>query len=260
MLLGWFPGAAPAGVVLKPSSFSAAPGDAIRVGLAETGAANAAPAWPAEPAWFFVRLTGSQENRGPADAPAPDGAGTVRVPLPAAGVAMIGLDFTPRTEVWTPAAVTRFAAATGRPDACPSKDAKVEILVSATTLVHIRPAPGAPTPIDTTATSKSGQQVEIRPLMDPTAVPPGADLAVRIYMQGEAAPGVEVRATHVATGTVQRLRADAKAIALIRVTAAGEWRLEADVLRPLTDADAQWRAGSASLTFTTPAALPEAAP
>ncbi|CAG0951932.1 hypothetical protein PHYC_00245 [Phycisphaerales bacterium] len=236
-------------VVLRPSTYSTTQGGEVRV--AASAPAGPQTDWPADIEWFFVRLAGTQENRGPGDGPAPARGQPHRLSLGLPGAAMIGLDLKAATQIWPPAALSTFAARAGTEDPCAKSDARVQLLRSATTLVRVSDADGKPA-ADSTPTSKSGQQVEIRPLMDPTSMLPGGDLPVRLYMKGTAAGGGVISATHLESNTTQQATADSGGIALLHIERPGEYRLELRVLRPLAESDAAWQAGIATLTFEVP--------
>jgi hypothetical protein len=237
-------------VLLTPTAHTVRQGETLRLNIEErTPAAALAAPWPAELSWFFVRLAGTQENR-TAEVPPRERPQELTPALP--GVAMIGVDLPPRESKWTPDEFASFARVTGCDDAPPATDAKVLILASATTLVRVNDAAGV-TADDTTATTKSGQKVEIRPLMDPTTLAAGSDLPVRVYVQGEAVRDAIVLATHTPSGATVRARADTKGIAHLRIDQPGAWRIELRSLRaPTKDAD-RWTIASASLSFESPA-------
>jgi len=240
--------AAQSALSLQPSSFKAEPDAPLSLSLLE--GAKPLP-WPADAHWLFIRTAGTQENRSNADLPKPGSLDAAPLTLEVPGAALIGLDLAPRLSTWSPEAFTTFAAAAGNADLCPTSPTLVEHLVSAAALLRITPAGAHATP-DSTATSKSGQSVEIRPLMDPTTLLPGSTLAVRLYLLGDALPHATLTAHHAATGTTLTTKADAKAIANLTIAHAGHWRLELHTIQPITDSPAAFRAGSASLTFQVP--------
>jgi len=251
LLLLLFTGSALAqqGLVLAPASHCVKAGESVSVtAQAETNGKLAPREWPGEIAWYFVRLAGTQENRGAEDAPKPEGNG-VRVPLPRAGAAMVGLDLPAREREWTPDELAAFASKAGI--RAPGVASTVRHAVSATTLVRVDAAFGSPAP-DVTPTSKSGQGAEIRPLMDPTSMPSPCDVPVRVYAEGDGVANAEVIVTHEGTGESRRVRADSKGIALATIDRAGRWRVEVSVLRPPEKDSKVWRAWSASLTFESP--------
>lgn len=247
------------GVCLVPDSYAARVGVAVRVRVEQGHAAAWNQAvWPRPVEWLFVRVAGTQANMGSGDAPAPDASGRALVAINAAGVAMIGMDLAPTDSDWSPGMVTEMAGRAGVDDPCVTVPVAVRHVRSAMTLVRVSDEAGKASP-DTSATSKAGLLTEIRPLMDPTRMVPGGDIPVRVYVEGEAVNGGVVWATHMATGKTQRVKADAKGIAGLRIDAAGEWRLECHVLRMGKEKGEAALAASATLTFEAPEIEPPAA-
>jgi hypothetical protein len=115
-----------------------------------------------------------------------------------------------------------------------------------------------------TATDKSGQAVEIRLMLDPTAAVTPTDMPLRLHAFGEGAKGAMVRVIHVPTGEEQRVIANDKGIAWVHVERTGEYRLAfhaaaAFVPQEGDASKATWALHSATCTFTVPA-LPRAEP
>lgn len=246
-------------LVVLPSDFDAPPGADVTLRAATAGekAPSHSP-WPVEIAWLFVRSGGTQENRGPQDAPRPLEE-QVRVTPASPGVALIGLDLPARTESASPERVLVAARAAGRADVCPDKPVLVRWVKSAATLVRVRDESGR-VPSDGTGTSKAGLLAEIRPLMDAALTPAGSVLPVRAYLLGDAAPGAVILATHPSSGETQRVTADAKGIADIQVTRPGTWIIRSTMLRASVEGEAAMSVGEASLTFDAPPPPPEPAP
>lgn len=241
------------GVCLVPESYAGRAGVPVNVGVKQGHAmAWDRAAWPTPMEWLFVRVAGTQANVGAGDAPAPDVSGRAPVTIRAAGVAMIGLDLTPTDSDWSPVMVSEMAGRAGVDDPCLTAPVAVRHVRSAVALVRVTDAAGETVP-DSTPTSKAGLLAEIRPLMDPTRMVPGGDIPVRVYVEGESVSGGVVYATHMATGRTQRVKADAKGIAGLRIDAAGEWRLECHVLRMGKEKGEAALAASATLTFEAPA-------
>ncbi len=210
--------------------------------------------WPREYRWFYVRIAGTQQNRDAENGPkaAAEQPQLVSVSAPGPGVAMIGLDYTSRIEEWSGAQIAEFRGHAGRAAVEAEAPARVKRLVSATTLVRVTDENGS-TGGDGTATTKAGQKVEIRMLMDPTVIEPGFDLAVRVYVEGDGVANARVIATHVESGAVQTVVCDKKGIGHFKVERAGAWRVEFHEFRELKEGEAAWVAASASTTFETPA-------
>ena len=233
---------------LEPGSHSVRVGEPVVLGALERREGKVeGVAWPLA-RWFFVRIAGTQQNRNGDEAPQADGAQKVSVDAPGPGVAMIGLDLPARAEEWSAERIAEFRGLAGR--GAIEKPATVTRLVSATTLVRVTDAQGD-TGGDGTATTKAGQKVEIRALMDPTAVKPGFDLAVRAYVEGDGVANAKVIATHVESGAVQTVVCDQKGIGHFTVERAGVWRLEFHEWRE-AKGETPCIAASASLTLETP--------
>jgi len=229
-----------------------------RVSLsAAVGADAAAPAlpWPhGRIEHFFARTATTQENR---DTLEPvEGLDTVSAwPADHAGVLLLGIDLEPALETVTAEAFGAFVsravgeaglAAVGElPEA-----GEVRILHTESSKALVRVAAPGETP-PSIATSKTGQTVEIRPLMDPTAIVPGSDLAVRLYAKIPGAAGGVVIATNATTGETVRALADESGIAAVHVPSAGRWRMEFHAVgaNQAEDAEASWVVHSATLTF-----------
>lgn len=102
------------------------------------------------------------------------------------------------------------------------------------------------------ATAKIGQPVEIRLLADPTGLGVGADLPLRLYVDGSAYPQSRFTAEHVASGTSVNEKTDPKAIGHFRLTEAGEWRVTFHVLQNSDDAETPRQWLTATITFIVP--------
>jgi hypothetical protein len=235
---------------LEPASAVVARGEQIEL---TASAAGVARAWPAERIHhFFARTAWTQENRDTLAGDGEDGltAGwTAELP----GVMVLGCDLSPRVEVVTASSFSAFVGRvlpSSRRAAFGALPAAGEVSVrrveSAKALVRVEAAGEQPVSI---ATSKTGQAVEIRPLMDPTALAPGGDLLLKIYaaIPGPAA-GV-VLATNTTTGESLSVETDDSASANLTIPSAGRWRVEFHAVMPIEDEDAQWLIHTATLTF-----------
>lgn len=209
--------------------------------------------WPADRiGHFFARTAWTQENRDTLGADADAGpVATWTADLP--GVLMLGCDLAPRVELVPAAAfaafVERVLPESRRADVGAIADeGEVEIrrVESAKTLVRVEAAGQDPVSI---ATSKSGQAVEIRPLMDPTSVVLGSDLAVRIYASIPGSAGGVVLATNSSTGEVVRATTNDSSVANITVSSPGRWRLEFHAVTAVDEGDVRWLVHTATLTF-----------
>lgn len=242
-----------AGLFLVPDAYTTSTGVPFAISVRQGHAASWNESnWPNPVDWLFVRAAGAQTNMGAGDAPKPDARGRAALTIDHAGVAMIGMELAPTDSDWAPAVVREFAARANREDPCLTAPMPVRYVRSAVTLIHATDAAGG-AGTDSSATSKAGLQVEIRPLMDPTRMQPGGDIPMRVYLEGDAAAGGTVHATHMPTGRTQRVKADAKGIAPLRIDAAGEWRLEFHEFRKARAEGEAALAASATLTFEVPA-------
>lgn len=230
--------------VLRVSDYSIAMGDTAVLSI-ETRPTRGAKslAWPESPAWFFVRLAGTQHNRSAEDE-TPRGTPPALAP-DSPGVAMVGVDLSESEELWSAAELLPFADS-------PPPSARVRVLRSLTALVRVLREDGAAVQ-DHTATSKSGQQAEIRPLMDPTTIPPGGDLPVRVYTLGAGAGGARLVASHLESGERLEFAADSKGIASFTITQPGVWAIESICVEPPREPAGDWTAAIATLSFEVPA-------
>jgi hypothetical protein len=258
-----FPSYAQTARFLTPDSFDSKVGSIVRLTLVqesgpEQGGIVPAP-WPNAIDRFFIRVAGIQDNRTtlPAEAVG-DGPAVAVLPLTEPGVTMVVLDWKPELIEVDPASFRAFlssrvngAAAERVPDGRP---VRVRHVASAKALLRVA-AKGPQPPDAATATSKSGQAVEIRAVFDPTVTPVGADLPVRVYIRGDSESGALVRVEHVAGGHSARFITNAKGMGDFRVTADGPWRMAFQTARKLTeDPDADWEVCSGTLTFSSPGA------
>lgn len=101
----------------------------------------------------------------------------------------------------------------------------------------------------------TGQKIEILPLDDPLASPPGASLRFRLLFDGQPRPGVLVKAWHRQAGQVTTVRAtsDAQGGFALALPFAGNWMLNAvHMVAASGSADIDWDSYWASLSFTLP--------
>ena len=261
-LLGVAVGVATAGELpvtyLTPETFAANLGDSVllRVQLGE--ALRAAPtAWPEDQlAWFFVRSGDTAQNRPTVRAVDRD-PNAAEVSMPRPGATVVGFDSKPVVAEVLGSELKSFltknvAGAADDPAVRGLKAARrlrVRRIQSATTLIRVA-APGAQVVPSVIAMSKTGQKVEIRPLSDPTMVPVGRDLPLRVYVGASKEAGAKVQATSLDGGTTVAATTDSSGAAHFRITHTGQWRIEFHYAEPnVTDADIDWDIRSATLTF-----------
>ncbi len=262
---------------LTPDTYTAHSGDrlAVRAVASDAGASRQIPWSAIQFDWLCVRSGGSQENVHALD-PMPADGQPMLIPLSSPGVAMIGLDAHPAVVEVPRADLESFLRAHLTPEeaaaikkALPAGERPVRVrrVESAKLLVRVSPdPPGTPDLNSATAASKSGQAVEIRALADPTTLPVGADLPLRFYADGRAAPGARYIATTVngagKTQTVEGV-ADSSGIGHLTVSNGGVWWVEfhAVTTPPAQPAGAPPQADqpdlilhSATLTFAVPSA------
>lgn len=247
---------------LKPASHAATVGQRVAVRVEQGDGKVVQPAaWPTESIqWLFVRAPGTQENRedvGPQDAKG----NAIDVSLAKPGVTLIAFDTKPAELPLTGERFKRFAR---RVLPSETRDAvvfgladtdqvRVRRVESAKTLVRVADPAGRPASHSAVAQSKTGQEVEIRPLADPTMVTVGSDLPVRTYVEGSKRVGVKVIATCVATGKTYEAISDSSGSCHFRIDAGGVWRIEFHHIAPLpNDEQADWALYSATLTFEAP--------
>ncbi|MEW6200240.1 MAG: DUF4198 domain-containing protein [Planctomycetota bacterium] len=248
----------PSSAFLTPGQFAVTPGATVAVHFDVGEAGTARPAsWPADRIeWLFVRGGPTQTNRHEVRADDPQ-SGAVDVKIEHPGVTLVGVDQRPvvlnltgdewRAFLRANVAESNNADAAHLPAA--SHPVRVRHVVSSKTLIRAARADGQvnSSPI---ATGKSGQAVEIRPLFDPTAIRPGSDLPMRLYVDGDKCVGARGRATHVPSGHAATFVTDREGSAFFRVTEPGLWRVEFHHASPRTgDPAADWNLYTATLTF-----------
>ncbi len=192
------------------------------------------------PDWCFLRVAGTQENRDaldvppanpdPPDAPVEASVPIGRWPLQHPGTALLGIDLAPVLISAQTEALTEWAGShVAKPKEVPllaGANTRVLHVRSVKSLVSIARADGETEGASGTSTSKSGQRVEIRPLMDPVTASIGSIVPCRVYALGDALPGSTYTATHLPTGRVQRVETNDKGIGHFTVDAPGEWLVE----------------------------------
>jgi hypothetical protein len=240
---------------LSPRTFVSPPGEAIEVGVDVGGAARVDNEEDEQPGageaqepsgvrpmpfpsaiaqHVFVRGGGRQWNL---DHPLPvevDGA-WIRVPAPAVGVAMIGLQTDPVVETYTAAQLRTFirerAPAFEAMTIPQRNDLRVRVVRCAKTLVRIDDEQtrgwSSPVPL-----SKAGQRSEIRLNTDPTVIDlagengAAAEIPVRLYADWRSRQGVTFTATNVTTGEQSTLDANDTGNGTVFVNAPGVWQIE----------------------------------
>ena len=193
---------------VEPAAAEVARGEAVSLSLVD---ADGAQSWTEHGAeYFFTRTAWSQENRDAVPvAPLSRGLEATWV-AGEPGVLLLGVDLVVREETVSAGSFASFvervlpATRRGALDGLLTSDdpegtVVVRRVESCKALVRVEAGDSAPVSI---ATSKTGQVVEIRPLMDPTAIVPGSDLAVRVYSRVPGPADGLVIATNVTTGEI----------------------------------------------------------
>lgn len=218
------------------------------------GAGVAAIAWPAnEIGWFFLRSVGYQENH---DGLAPDvPGGSVATVTPAAGgVTMVGADFrswitqTTAGDVHSWLRDRGFAnSANALANLADGRPLRVRWSASAKALIRTG-VEVAPSEI---SFSKSGQHTEIRLWADGTCASPGDDLPLKNYADGDKLPSVTLLGWLDGAALPAPLPVDRAGVAVLRITARGQWRLAVAGVRLLEhDPDADAEVHVATVTFS----------
>lgn len=239
---------------LEPGAPTVALGAAVTLTLVE---GEADGAWPAERiGHFFARTAWTQDNRDTLDATpaAGDGVPTASWPADRPGVLLLGFELDEAVET-VPAG--SFGAFLGRVlpterrallGAALPADGEVSVRRVESAKALVRVSSGGPEPVSI-ATSKTGQAVELRPLLDPTRLSPGGDLPVKVYAEIPGPADGLILATNSTTGEsfVGATREDATAN--LTIPSAGHWRLEFHAVVPDDAGEADWIVHTATLTF-----------
>lgn len=203
----------------------------------------------ADVGWSMLRTNGTQENSDAAPRAPGAGIGTIQTKL--RGAAVAGVDFKPREVRLDAASLRKFAAERANAELPESVKTGplVRVVQSCKTIVRFGDCPPAQ---DGNVSGKTGQQVEIRPIVDPSGVGIGSDVPLVAYVQGDRQGNARVIATHLATGETQECITNSSGIATFRLDRAGPWRVEfhhlVKVPNPAPDTP-EWTLWSASLTF-----------
>jgi hypothetical protein len=235
---------------LVPTTFQASSGAPITVHFESIDSfQERRVSWPETIRWLFVRSPGFQENRSQSDAPRSAGAPEIPLTLEHPGVTIIGIDL-PARELRVPRATLQQLGAPPAAGAAPDGDVPVKMIQSVKTLLRVVSAQSDDT--TSVATSKTGQTVEIRPLMDPVFTPIDSDIALRLYVGGDAASDGVLHAIHAQTRTDEILKIKPGGFARLRLSAPGVWRVVYQCARPEGPGhDGSWTVYSATLIFST---------
>ncbi|MBS1713783.1 MAG: hypothetical protein JST30_05545 [Armatimonadetes bacterium] len=213
------------------------------------GPTAATVAWSDNPVrWAFVKTGLVQENRDTVDEWL-DPQKVFSPPVPAPGAVLIGIDFEPRLEDIGAAELGRLLEE-GRPP----RSATVKVRHFRTAVAIVRTAWNVDDdPASHVAVAESGLAAEIRPLMDPTRLPPGADIKFEVAQRGREADDIEIEATHFTSG--RRMELSHKGVGGLKLSPdkSGAWGLSCTFARPLkNDPEAQYAVYTATLCFSVP--------
>lgn len=220
---------------LSPSSFR---GSSPSIALVKDGQARG---WRAQGvAWAFVRGGETQENR---DTVAEwlQPSGSVQPPMPARGSAVVGIDFAPVVEKVSGRGLSEVNGLPGI-----AGEAKARHYRSAVAILRV----GSERFGQAAVTAKTGLSSEIRLMMDPGDWIPGASLAFRPYVRGEAVSQPVLVARHLASGEKVVLRGNESGACHFEPAQPGAWEVSFQYLGRLeADPEASLELFSATVTF-----------
>jgi hypothetical protein len=234
---------------LQPSAYVINPGQRLALSVAADGAQQP---WSAQHIdWMFLRIAAAQRNM---DEPPVARDGTAAITFEQAGAAVVGIDFTASTSEPELADLRAFVTTFGSSTvALPENAGRIRLRRVESVKTIIRSGQPQEAAGASEATSKTGQQAEIRPLMDPTATGAGSEIPVRAYIRGAAVASARLFATHEPSAITNEIRCDELGIGKLSIPAPGPWRIELHELRP-GDAAGSYTLYSATLTFEAPPA------
>lgn len=192
---------------------------------AEVAHSAARPLVGADVEWVFARGAGRQLNldvpQGPLSAQS--------VSLPVSGAWLIGLEAASADLALSAGEWQVFArAALPEPSAPGDRAVRFRHFRSAKQII----APERQTRSSTYVISKTGQNAEIRPMTDPLLAQLGADLPVVVYIRGQRAVGVRLKASALTAGRSQSLTTDSAGSAVVSIDTPGAWLLQFHATQP----------------------------
>lgn len=249
---------------VEPAEASVAVGETVSLSLLE---GDNSATWTDEGVeYFLARTAWTQDNRDAVSVAEGSGGRAAGWTADKPGVLLLGVDLAPRTETVEAAAFEAFVrrvlpasrrgALDGLLDDAGAHTVTLRRVESGKALARVASEGVEPTSI---ATSKTGQAVEIRPLMDPMALGLGSDLPVRVYSSVPGPGDGVVIATNTTTGDVIRAQTNETSLAVVRIEKSGRWRVEFHAIEPGTahgddpehnPEGADWIVHTATLTFT----------
>lgn len=199
--------------------------------------------------WVFVRTGMVQENRDSVEEWL-NPAGEFEPPLPASGPVVIGIDFKPVIETLPSLAVTKLLEGPGY-TATPT--VKVRHFRSAMTIVRKAPS-GGEVPDSGVAVTEVSLASSIHPLMDPTTLMPGGEIAFEVTARGGEVEEAKVNVLNLTTGKNTLVRGGEGRACHFKPEPGCEYLLTCQWARKATgDPDVKFDLFSSSLTFRTPA-------
>lgn len=208
--------------------------------------------WPEGIDRIFVRSPGFQVNLSSEQAPRPViGQRSMAITLEHPGVTLIGIDLARSDLDWPVESFRVLTGAGATPESIPDAGTvRARLIECANSIVRVGSGPGS---TESVGTSKAGQVVEIRPLMDPAVAPVGSDVPLKAYIRGDAVKDAVVTATNASTGEVQDVHLARSGTGFFHVASPGLWRLEfRKAVRTEKENQPPWTVYSATLTFATP--------
>jgi hypothetical protein len=241
---------------LTPETFNVPVGQGLRLRVL-SGQADRAELlpWPQERIGGFFINTGNTRHNRATIGPSSDDPRAAEVRIDRPGVAVIALNTRPAVVELAAGELREFVRATSAADESLLKalpvagTVRVRRIESASAIVRVT-EPGGSRVFSAAATAKLGLRAEIQPLMDPTALSAGSDVAIRVFVDAVQQPDVQVFATCVADGQRVSLRTDPVGSAHFALERAGVFRVEFHRLERLGgDPQADFNLYSGSLCF-----------
>ena len=233
---------------LEPQSFELT-SDNVVIGLVQGQPSQlSAEPWSKNPIrWAFIRSGEVQENR---DTVAEwlDREGILRVPLPAAGPIVIGIDFQPQEEEITSNALSRLLE---KPKFAKAAVAKIRHFRSAMAIV-LKQSPEGTGRGNGVAVTEVSLASSIHPLMDPTTLVPGGDIAFEYTVHGEEVEDAKIYVTNLTTGENFVIRGGESGSCHVTPKPGCSYRLTAQSARE-NRSDNIFEVYSCSLVFKVPA-------
>jgi len=198
--------------------------------------------------WVFVKTGQIQENRDSVDGWL-DPQGVFVPPVLSPGAVVVGVDFAPTLEDLSVGDLRRLLV-----DAAPPKSATVKVKHFRSAVAILRTSWSVDDdPASHVAVAETGLACEIRPLMDPTRLPSGADIKFEIAQRGREVEEAELRATSLVTGRTLAMAPDRAEGLNWKPESSGLYGLSCTFALPLkNDPEASYAVYSATVCFAVP--------